>query len=513
MLKLIDSASFFHEGEPIVTIIDLDNTKSGLEKKAADSRIQEYASNINPDPSFIYVHILALGAGEYYGANRNSDFFPEENLISHYKTFETSPSYIYRNHINKDPKKSIGKVIFSVYNERMHRVELIAEIDKSKGADIVSRVEMGDFPATSMACRTQYDVCSICGNKAHTRQEYCVHLREQLGKMYPDGKKVMAINSAPLKFFDQSIVVRPADVTSSILQKVASEEASLGTQSSAELAEEYGITDSNELSKQADISKLADLIKEVDSGHVVDTDPQLGSLLGKVKDLDMSLIKDLKHFKLNEVMSTFATLGISPSIAFLAELIAIKLVGDHMEGSGHTIAALIHKVDTSSLTMPKDLSEGPVQPSNMLLKILSPVMSNSSLLPEFVEKRAFFSDNDREDFKGYHSNTNIGFIGNGPYIQKTPFEKWNEEQNNTKTTTNFMKVLNTLLAVGGAALAAKWYITRTIEQKMRENVQLSHRSNENGVKIILVKSASDYKLTYKLAKEAMIKCIRERIKI
>ena len=77
MLKLIDIDSSFFNEEPSVTILDL-TSSSGLIKKAADDRINAFASSITPRPDRVYVHILAMGAGEYFGANRNADYFPED---------------------------------------------------------------------------------------------------------------------------------------------------------------------------------------------------------------------------------------------------------------------------------------------------------------------------------------------------------------------------------------------------------------------------------------------------
>jgi len=64
--------------------------------------------------------------------------------------------------------------------------------------------------------------------------------------------------------------------------------------------------------------------------------------------------------------------------------------------------------------------------------------------------------------------------------------------------------LGTLLEIGGAALAAKWYITRVIDQKMKE----AELASNYETKITLVKSASDLRITYKLVKAAMIKAVR-----
>lgn len=507
MYKLIDSASFFQGDEPTITILDINKTRLGLEKSASYSEINEFVSKLTPDGNNIYVHILAMGAGEFYGSNKNGDFFPEANLIEYHHTFVTSPAHIFRDHVNKRPEIAIGMVIFSTYNHNMRRVELVASIDKIKGRDIVERIESGDFPSTSMACKTQYDECSICGNRAHTRQEYCSHLRNELGKMYSDGRKAMAYNTAPLKFFDQSIVRIPADSTSAVMQKVASDNSSFSqVQSSAELAEMEGI--SEPLDKVADLSKLADLIKEIDGGMVVDADPELDKLLAKTKDPKFALIPILKNFKLNDILYSLGHLGISPSISFLAELIAVKLVGDHMTGSGATIASLVHQVDPSKIAVPKEMSDEVTGPQASIVKLFAPELLGSSMLPQYVEKRAFLFDDgkERDDFEGKHYNTNIGYIGNGPHIEKTPFEKWQAMNGGGfRENGGIGKVLTTLLAVGGAALAAKWFITRTIEQKMKE--VMPHAGN--GVKIVLVKSASDYKLTHRLAKAAMVKCLKK----
>ena len=212
MLKLLESSSFYSEKEgPQITVIDLTAPGAGFEKRAMHEDISAYIKLLKPKEGYTYLHINAMTAGEYHGSNRNGDFFPEENLKKYYKTFETTPAYVYRHHQNKDPRRSYGKVIYAIYNDRMHRVELIAECPDDLVEDVNSRISAGDFPTTSMACKTPYDICSICGNQAKTREQYCKHLTSELNKLYPDGRRVMALNSGPLTFFDISIVVRPAD--------------------------------------------------------------------------------------------------------------------------------------------------------------------------------------------------------------------------------------------------------------------------------------------------------------
>ena len=249
MLKVI--SPFEYPGEANISTL----FSAGLEKKAAYGEIEEFCSTLVPKEGYTYLHILAMGSAEYWGHNRNCDSFPEENLVKYHKTFETTPAMLYRNHINKDPARSYGKVIFSCYNMNMHRVELICECKNELVEDINQEIRLGKFPATSMATKTPSDRCSICGNRARTRQEYCHHLQNELGRLYPDGRRVVAINDDALIFFDISKVVRPADVTSSVLVKVAQDVVT----SSAELAEIEGLFD-----KTAELKKMSELIKEIE---------------------------------------------------------------------------------------------------------------------------------------------------------------------------------------------------------------------------------------------------------
>jgi hypothetical protein len=487
MYKLIDSSSFFSPDEVQVSIVDLDS--KSLVKQAADTRVQDYVKSISPVQGKMYLHINAMGAGEYFGANKNADYFPENNLLDYYKTFETSPAHVFRHHINKDPARAIGKVLFAVYNERMHRVELIAEVDMELGKDIEDKIAMGMYPSTSMACKTPYDVCSICGNKARTRQEYCSHLSTQLGRMLPNGKKVMAINAGPLKFFDISIVIKPADITSSVLQKVAHEESV----SSVELADEAGLTD--HIVKASSIDKLSEFIKEISDGAVVDSNPILDNILSKVKDPDVEIIEALKSVPLPEVLSAFVSLGMSPSLEFLAELIAHRELGEDGVGMGKHIKALMDEVGPKGLTLPKEDYTMSDMVSPLVIKVASQYLDQSSLFPEYVEKRASVVPGYGEGYAILGS----GFVPSSrdaSPVYNNPPEKSEDSGWITK-----------LLGIGGAALLAKWFITNQIRDQLNREPRFMRPSN--AVKIVLTKTASDNTIVSKLCKIAMERAVTE----
>lgn len=487
MLKLIDIDSSFFGDEPNVTILNL-GTKRGLVKKAADDRISNFANTITPAANKIYVHILAMGAGEFFGANRNADYFPEHNLIDYYKTFETSPAHIFKHHINKDPSIAMGQVVFAVYNERMHRVEVVAWVDKVKGWDYVQKIEQGEFPATSMACHTPYDVCSICGNKARTRGEYCSHLREELGKVYPDGRKVMALNVGPLKFFDMSMVFRPADVTSGVLQKLASAQPCV---SSAELAEDHELQE-----KKASFKKLSELIKEVE-GQTVASSDSLKTLLNRVKDPDNEIINFLVHYDIDDILHALAELGISPSVGFFAKLIGQKLTGEPVDGIETLVNGII-KGEPEALNIP-ELPEKPGEHfvKSALLSRLVPFTKQSSLYPDSLVSNIVSTPAGMVADGG-----NIGYIGNGPHVQEDPVQAYKRLKVLSQPQEG-PGLLNTLVLVAGTAIAAKWLLSRMIDRKMQEVV-----SEQNPhTKIVLVKSSQEAISTRQLAKASLLRSL------
>jgi hypothetical protein len=205
------------------------------------------------------VHLIALGASEAYGPNRNGDGFKEATCKKYHHTFKKFARW-YRNHKNKDPDKSYGYIKASAYNDAMRRVELLVMLNMNKKAaerngGLVADRELEKLAddrdlAVSMACRVPYDVCSGCGNKARTRDEYCKSAgckyggcSSNLTKVAADGHILHVDNPTPT-WFDISDVYRPADRIAyggkaDWLQKAAAAEDFTG---GAELADALGIS-------------------------------------------------------------------------------------------------------------------------------------------------------------------------------------------------------------------------------------------------------------------------------
>ena len=292
------------DGEQLVHIFQPGNQKSidrALEKVAAPilPEVQRFIDKLQTDHRKIYVLVNALGAGEYWSSNINGDYFPEEALIHEggygYKTFYNA--HPYKHHVNKDPSKSFGDVVLAVWHPDMKRVELIIAIDRARakqfGAqDVVDKLDSGLFPDVSMGCRVPYDLCSICLDKKKyrqaqatykpgvhrsvgqavlafhkknpirglsiTRNDYCVHLRTQLNRILPDGRKVYAINDYP-RFFDISFVFIGADKTAKVMMKLAEVDPRYGDNvvPSWLVAESLGYCEQPATEKSFDMEKAA----------------------------------------------------------------------------------------------------------------------------------------------------------------------------------------------------------------------------------------------------------------
>lgn len=162
------------------------------------------------DPDFVYMKVRAVSAGEYWGCNKNADFFPEQELKKNYKTF--FDAHVFKNHENKEIEKAIGDVLDATWNDEMKYVELFIRVDKRIAPTIARGFEKGFMTDVSMGCKIDHSICSICGNLAKTQSQYCDHIKYEKHKVRDDGKKVYEININP-RFHDISAVLNGADRT------------------------------------------------------------------------------------------------------------------------------------------------------------------------------------------------------------------------------------------------------------------------------------------------------------
>lgn len=242
------------------------------------------------DPDFLYIKVRAVSAGEYYGDNKNGDWFPEQELIKCYKTFLTG--HVFKDHQNKSAASAIGEVLSAVWDDDMKCVVLILKIDRKIAPTVARSIEKGYMTDVSMGCRVPYSICSICGHKAKNPKEYCKHIQLLRRKILPDGRKVYEININP-KFHDISVVLNGAEKVAKItdiydanyaqkpkavitpIQKIADDtEVESGMMKVAShqdfINNAFEIPMSDSMQKHADTEKRADFYKKL-QGEILNT--------------------------------------------------------------------------------------------------------------------------------------------------------------------------------------------------------------------------------------------------
>lgn len=235
------------------------------------------------DPEYLYLKVKAVSAGEYWGDNKNNDYFPEAELIKFYKTFLSA--HTFKNHENKKIENAIGDVLVAEWSDKMKCVYLIIRIDRRIAPSIVRGYEKGFMTDVSMGCRVDHVICSYCGQKAKTRFDYCDHLKTMKGKIMDNGKKVCEINIGP-KFHDISAVLNGAERTAKVEglyihgDKVAYEENS-SLEKTASFKNSF---DSMDFFKTATESKREELNMEVIASSMEKKKEDTPKDVEKVKD-------------------------------------------------------------------------------------------------------------------------------------------------------------------------------------------------------------------------------------
>lgn len=271
MIKIIDAGAQDFD-VPAASLIKL--SSRGLrgfdrllfEKRASAQlacEIEKIAALLSADEPLI--HLIAIGATEDYGANRNADGFRRLVCQQYHPSFVKYAKF-YRDHQNKNPARSYGQVKFSMWNDPMKRIELLVSLNGSPEAARrngglhadreMQKLAAGKEIPVSMACRVPFDVCSWCNNQSRTRDDYCTSiekggsceaggLKENLGALVEMTKnghtsvhQLHADNTLPT-FFDISHVFRPADRIAYVSGLLKAASAPCG---GAALAEALGVT-------------------------------------------------------------------------------------------------------------------------------------------------------------------------------------------------------------------------------------------------------------------------------
>lgn len=196
------------------------------------------------------------------GANDNGDFFSEEELKKCYKSFIGKSVFV--DHQNENVEAARGIIVDAVWNDRGKFVELLKAVDKKAYPELARGIEMSYITDTSMGCRCGSSICSICGNKAVTEDDFCDHILYYKGSTY-NGLPVFEDNR-DVEFFEDSFVTQGADPQAKILERVASRGGNRIQRVSTKPKTNYSniINETNQRSATGRVKSLTHKLTEID---------------------------------------------------------------------------------------------------------------------------------------------------------------------------------------------------------------------------------------------------------
>jgi hypothetical protein len=179
--------------------------------KFASSFSADDLSRYAPDKDHFLQHVVAMGATESYGPNKNADGFKRATLMTSHPTFVKNGCF-FREHRNRCQKtQGIGQIKASTYNKDMDRVELLVWGNIKKAEEEYELAKSGKPLSYSMSCKIAGDICNCCGNFAKTRANYCDHMKYHANQYLPEFQKYAFVDNPDPTFFDISRVAKPAD--------------------------------------------------------------------------------------------------------------------------------------------------------------------------------------------------------------------------------------------------------------------------------------------------------------
>lgn len=293
----------------------LDKTAS-MQKRAA--AFNDVIKDLKPMQKKAYLHVITTGAWQHFGSNRNTDAWNQDSMdyrppmpknascqviklkggLKQYHNTYLDKAAVYQEH--KTDQQPSGMVKAAMYNQNMHRGELLIQVDVQKWAPRLNKRASGQDIYLSVGASLPRDICSACGHEAHTFDQHCHHIKKQAGAILQDGTTICMINDAP-KFYDISGVNVPADSMAFVLRKVASGEAAQSVVAQRYL---YNMTrPSMGISKAASLlNKLSAMQKRIickleDDPLFTDSDQATSDFLHAVENYNADQIIDQCHRK------------------------------------------------------------------------------------------------------------------------------------------------------------------------------------------------------------------------
>lgn len=177
-----------------------------------------YQISRNPE-EYVYLVARAVAVDE---PNNNGDSFPEEELLRFtlatnslvYRTFQNDPLHV--NHVADDPTKAKGFLPDTYLygykpteNPADKHVKCLVAADRTKDRVFAEALRRGEIKTFSMGAEVSFTICSVCGNRATTENEFCTHIKNGM-KMRKVGAQLCFEKCFGVRFRELSEVGDPA---------------------------------------------------------------------------------------------------------------------------------------------------------------------------------------------------------------------------------------------------------------------------------------------------------------
>jgi hypothetical protein len=219
-----------------------------------------------------------------------------------------------------------------------------------------------------------FDICSVCHHKAPTAKQHCSHIKNHLNEVLEDGSKIYMKNPNP-KYFDISVVHKPADRIAYMLKKVA---LAVNEPSGYELADAYGLA-AYSSPKYATMRALASMYKEIPLSVKEVVKPN--SVRANTK---LELKQKCAAYGIQQVLAKLASLGVCLAPQDFAEII----VGHPAPDQFAKISISLEDLATKNIEC--DSFNAPVYYEHILLSdsTLQDLKTACSILPESLVSRS-----------------------------------------------------------------------------------------------------------------------------
>lgn len=183
------------------------------------------------DPRFVYAVCRAVTAD---CPNKNGDMFTSAELKKAYPSFVGCNLFL--DHKTTSVRDAVGKVVAAEYiendpNSEHPYVATLIKIDAVNRPDIASMVKTGTIDSVSMGASVQESTCSVCGNTASRKEDFCIHLQPQnIGRIDNETGKVCCSINSGVEFTELSLVSVPADPTARMHQVFAEAQGNMKVQ-------------------------------------------------------------------------------------------------------------------------------------------------------------------------------------------------------------------------------------------------------------------------------------------